>query len=804
MITYELVQLDAGKATDTTGMIVGEDANDSGRTWGVLASASGSFPDEYTRILWTTRHNNFGGVGHNLLGTVRLDRYTTTYATDYPYDPTTTYYSALISSGLNRSNAEGISEAYTDSFSYANQFVALQGYVGGVAWAWNGTEWVPELLSGIRGHWHNYASAVSYAPGNNSQLSVEHEFLGDNDAYALWGFRDLYATGESGNIPADPVSIPTGATCVGIVNNNGTLSAYAAANEAALKSSYGSKLVAVFRGTFKQENGNFIFTDGAAQLSPSLTATWTKGSGGLTVAANGTVTAKDVSLSAPTFKFYKPKSVNDTSLGFSFSGGKLAVGITPDNNSAILHIDIPGATCSVEGVTADLSGTLVFGGEMSISTPAIDAANISMTRLGMGWNNNRFSLAGVEASGAVDMQQLLGLDVGSASAEINSFPGEERYAFELELNVFDMFEAEGELELKRIYNGALIPNTLEFKAAAETGVPLAPPVVVAEFNGLGGGFQNLADTVNGDFFAMPPLKLSVSAKGSVLEIIEGWYTMVIGPGYYKASLTDGTLLEMDIIDEYSWYTELAGDIRSYGGTTYKGLKVGGGMKIDLSITSAMPFIQAGGEINASAFAGPDSYTNPTKVYLVLGADGKIYGLVQIPAEAWFINRDLKLVGAELAFALGGQTIVPVSNTSFENTVKEAFGNISGYGGIAYTGELLEFPFRIYYIFQDKKVGLEVGDWFGELDPFNPYQYSASRLPLLDAATGEQVGIMVLNDNLALLDSSRVASKSASALSVGTNVRPATASPSRKLTKAGKVMRSSSPTARRIPIIFSFL
>jgi len=770
-VTYELVQLDAGKATDTTGEIVGKDASDSGRTWGVLASASASFADADTRLLWTTRHNNFGGVGHSLLGTVRLDRFTTTYATEYPYNSTTTYYSAPISSGLNRSDAEGISEAYTDSFSYANQFVALQGYMRSKSWASDGG--VPTLLSGIRGHWNNYASAVSYAPASNSLFSIEHEFSGDREAYALWGFRDLYATGESGNIPADPVNIPTGATCIGIVNNNGTLSAYAAANEAALKSSYGSKLVAVFRGAFKQENGNFVFTDGAAQLSPSLTATWTKESGGLTVAANGTVTAKDVSLSAPTFKFYKPKVVNDTSLGFSFSGGKLAIDITPDNNSAILHIDIPGATCKVEGVTADLAGSLIFNGEMSISTPLYDAADITMNRLGMGWKNNSFTLNGVEASGAVDMQQLLGLDVGSASAEINSFPGEERYAFELELNVFDLFEAEGELELKRINNGALIPNTLEFKAAAETGVPLVPPVVVAEFNGLGGGFQNLADTVNGDFFAMPPLKLSVSAKGSVLEIIEGWYTIVIGPGYYQAALTDGTLLDMDIIDAYSWYTELAGDIRSYGETSYKGLKVGGGMKIDLSITSEMPFIEAGGEFNASAFAGLDNYASPTKAYLVLGADGKIKGLVRIPAEAWFINQNLTLGSAELAFALGGQTTVSVSNTTLENAVKEAFGNISGYGGVAYTGELLEFPFRIYYIFQDKKVGLEVGNLFGELDPFNPRQYSAGRMPLLDAATGEQVGIMVLNDNLTLLASSMVASTDLSFLTGDTDVNGVT-------------------------------
>ena len=761
-LTYELVRLDKGADTGTVGAIVEKDGSDNGRTWGVLASAtaSGSGLGEGTRLLWETGHINFGSIGHNHQATIRLDRYNSSGGE-------TSFYSAKISPQPSYTSAEGVSEVYTDSFSYANQFVAMQGYVHSMGWASDGHGgWIGELYSGIRGHyWGDYASGFSYP---SSDLRVEHEFSGINgEANALWGFRDLYPTGESGNIPADPVSIATDATCVGIINNNGALSACAAKNEETLKSSYGSKLVAVFRGTFKQESGRFVFTNGAAQLSPSLTATWTEGGGGLTVAPNGTVTARNVHLSAPTFKFYKPKSNDDTSLAFDFSGGKLSIGITPGNNGAILHIDIPGATCRVEEVTADLSGGLVFSGEMSISTPALEAANLTLTRLGMGWSNNRFSLAGIEASGTADMSALLGLDVGSATADINSFPGEERYAFDLELDVFDMFEAKGDLELKRIYNGALIPNTLKLRAASEAGIPLVPPVVVAELNGLGGGFEGLADTINSNFFAIPPLRLTVSAKGSVLEIIDGWYTILAGAGYYKASLTEGTLLGMPIIDEYSWYTELSGEERSYGGVTYKGLKAGGGMIIDLVIpNSDMPFIEAGGEFNASAFAGLNDYTSPTKAYLVLGADGKIYGLVQIPDEAWIFG-DLKIASADLDFALGGQTTVNVNNTSFENTVKDAFGNISGYGGVAYTGKLMGWPYRIYYIFQDKKVNLKFGKLREELAPFDPNPYSLNQMSLLDTDSGEQVGIMVMNDNLTLLGSSEAEGTGLPALSVGT-------------------------------------
>jgi len=756
-ITYQLVQLDKGASAGTTkGLIVEKVDPDNGRTWGVLAEATiVGYQSPEAKVRWGTKHLNFAGVGHTLLGTVRLARSTARAEYQNPEAWWDKYwrwdhYAASISSGLARVSSNNITEAFTDSFSYANQFVAMNGYCDATFGSLN-----PELITGIRGHWGNYADQVSYESGNGSKLTVEHKFSGDAKTSALWGFRDLYATADSSNIPADPVSISRDATCVGIISQNGTLSAKAAANEAALKAQYGNNVIAIFRGSFNQNSGNYVFTNGAAQLSPSLTATWTEGSGVFSVAANGTVTARGVNLSTPSFKFYKPKNSNDTSLNFSVVNGKLKIGITPDNNDAILHIDIPGSSCRVSGVTADLAGTVIFGGMLSISTPALNVANIEMTRLGMGWNNNLFKLQGVEAAGEFDMSELLGLEVAGAKAAINSFPGEERYAFELEIGVFELFEAKGELELKRIGNGALIPNTLKLRAASETGIPLVPPVVVAELNGLGGGFSNLADTINKDFYAIPPIKLEVTAKGTVLETIEGWYAIEVGPGYYKASLTEGTLLKMEIIDEFSWYTELAGDIRNYQGTEYKGLKVGGGMQLDLVIPNEdMPFIKAGSAINASAFAGLDNYSAPTKAYVVLSADGKIYGLVQIPADYNLFKKDIVLASAQLDLAMGGQTAFSVANITPNDAIKQAFGKISGYGGVAYTGKFIGFPYRIYYIFQDKAVNFENGAWLGELDPFNPGPYGVTKQALVDPQTGMQCGLMVMNDNLRLIGSTQ--------------------------------------------------
>lgn len=752
-VTYELVQLDKGGPTGTTEQITEHDPSDSGKTWGVFAEAKISNAPINTNIRWTTQHIRFGGVSHSIPGNLRLGRNTFTY--DHSSQTGSyAHYSAPLSSTTGSMetiySGYNITEVFTDSFSYANQFIALAGYASAIGWSGDGQGgWTPELISGVRGHLNNYGESMSYSSQNNSMVSVDHDFLhGEDLTWALWGFRDLYEFGAT-NIPADPVSIPADASCLGIIKSGSIFSAQPAQNENELKSLYGSNLVAVFRGTFKQDYGNFIFQNGAVQLSPSLTATWTEGSGNLTVSSNGMVTAQNVHLSAPTFKFYKPKSETDNSLDFSYIDGKLKIVMIPDNNSAILHIDIPGAKCRVETVTSAMDGTLVFTGEMGISTPFIDAANLEIKRLGMGTKNNTFGVTGVDASGEVDMEKLLGLDVGSASGEINTFPGEERYAFQIELNVFDMFEAEGELELKRIYTGALIPNTLKLKAASEVGVPLVPPVVVAELNGLSGGFSNLAETINGDFSAIPPLRLTVGAKGSVLEVIEGWYEITLGAGYYMAKLSDGTIMEIPIIDDYSWYMELAGDMRNYKGVDYTGLMVKGGMQLNLAVTKDKPFIKAGSAFNASAFAGIGNSGGAKKMYVMLGADSKIYGLVQIPKEAWAFG-DLKLLSAEVDLALGGQTDFAITNTSVNDAAKSAFRNISGYGGVAYTGSIFGIPYRIYYIFQDKDVGIKVGLWGDKFEPFNPGPYSSA---LLDENTGEQIGILVTNDNIILLASS---------------------------------------------------
>lgn len=632
-------------------------------------------------------------------------------------------------------------------------------------------------MGGVEGHLADKFNDLNdygiYLKYDGKDLFAVHDIV-EKDYYnsrALWGFRDLYSNTEGKNPPPDPVTIPGNATYLGIVKDGSKLITKPGNSRDGLSRDYGKNLLAVFQGEFEEnENGDYLCKGNSLRLAPAITASWsiTDNSTGIVITKNGEIKATGVSLSAPTFKFYSPRNGNkDTSLKFKFDDGKMKIEMNPENNAAILHLDIPGTVCSVDSVTAEENGNLTFSGDMSMKTPVYDIVEINMNRLGAGnREDGTFGFIGFEASGKVDMSELLGMETAEVEGEINTFPGEESYGFEMEINVYDLLEAEAKLKLKRIQNGMLFPDTLYLFTAGETGIPLVPPVVVAELNGVGGGFSGFADTIKGDFFAIPPARLSLSAKATVLETVEGKATVTVGPGYYGATLEDVKILKADIIEEFSIYQELAGDIRTYKGTQYKGFKLGGGMSILLCIPKPedKAWIKAGGEVNAFAFVGADKFASGADVYVLVDARGKVHGKVQIPDD-WPIIGGKRLAGASLDFVMGGQTVfnnVSLNTSSFKNmmssigkTARSGIRNAAYYGGVAYTNDILGIKYRIYYLFRSGD-GHKVGFEFGSVsDKFNPYPNNISaynRAILIDEDTGERLGVMFMGDNMVLLAS----------------------------------------------------
>lgn len=582
-----------------------------------------------------------------------------------------------------------ITEVYTDGYNWANPFVGLSNYYG--------YRYSDSNSGTIKIYLPNRVSVTPASRPGDTRVECGDEigyYFGDGGIYSivpthfLWGFRSL--TKLTQPIPSEPDKVDPAiyAKRLGVFAVNGGVTVEYVADDAALsalKRQYGEP-AALINGDYESKNGeDFTFTGGAALLSPSVTATWDKNNGGkLIIHKNGTVEQSGVNLSAPTFKFYQPKSGAEGALSISLARDGFTFGIAPENNDAIVYVDIPYATVKLEKAAADAAGNLVFSGEIGFQT-IFDGAEFKMEKLGYGLKGNEFKVNGVKATGSFDTKKMLSLELAKVKGEVNTFKGEESYAFELELNVFDLFETEAELELTRSKkDGSLLPNTLYFYVASSPGIPLIPPIPVGQLNGGGAGFKDLAKTVNGDYFAIPPIKLRGTLKGTYLHLIEGKGDVVIGPSEISLTASDVGIVgaKLSIIDSFGYALKLNGQERTYNGTPYKGVYLVGSEALELNLPSTeLDVIVLDSSIELGAFGGTGTKDGQNYLHLGIGANGKVQGILQIPSN-FFIPclRGAKLSKTDIQLIIGGQTEFPISGGSVSEGMKQAFNNINVYLG----------------------------------------------------------------------------------------------------------------------------
>lgn len=589
-----------------------------------------------------------------------------------------------------------ITEVYTDGYNWANPFVGLSQYYK------NGTikAYLPKWVSVTPA---SRPGDTRVECGNDVGFYFGNENGNANSLRFLWGFRSL--TKLTQPIPSEPDKVDPAiyAKRLAVFPNGGVTVEHVADDAAlsALKRQYKKDPVALINGDYKSTDGtSFEFTGGAALLSPSVTATW--GSGGkLIIHKNGTVEQSGVSLSAPTFKFYQPKTGAENDLKISLTKDGFTFEIKPEKNDAIVYVDIPYATVKLRNAAADAAGNLVFSGEIGFQT-IFDGAEFSLEKLGYGLKGNEFKVNGVHAKGSFDTEKMLSLELAKVKGEVNTFNGNKRYAFELELNVFDLFETKAELELTRSKkDGSLLPNTLYFYVKASPGIPLIPPIPVGQLNGGGAGFMDLAKTVNGDYFAIPPIKLRGTLTGTYLHLIEGTGDVVIGPSEISLTATDVGIVGVgksgQIIDRFGYALKLNGQEREYKGTTYKGIYLAGSEELELNLPSkTIDVIVLKSSIELGAFGGVNE--NKDKLYLGIGANGKVQGILQIPSN-FFIPclRGAKLSQTDIQLIIGGQTTARISGISVSEGMKDAFNNINVYlGAMAQTQNPL-FGVRVWVL-----------------------------------------------------------------------------------------------------------
>ena len=698
-VEYDLAVVLSGKAIAGTAAAYHElvqNAESAEGTWGVLTTVDSVQLNSNFELStdiscqWGYVLNGFTGMGHSNASdspAIKLSRTYYNWETRETTAESTVVTSAAVDMTAYISVKQGkelstsiIHEVYTDGYPWANPFVGLS---------------VCKDESSVKAILPNLVSVVPASRPADAYVVCTNQagfqFLDGGPGgicHFLWGFHDLKVKADE--VPSKPDTVdPTiyAKRLAAFASGEGVTVEYVADDAAleALKRQYGNP-VAIINGDYESKNGaEFVFTGGAAMLSPSVTATWDKGnkSNKLIIHKDGRVEQQGVHLNAPSFKFYQPKNGEENDLKINLTKDGFTFTIDPGKNDAIIFVDIPYATVKLEEATADASGNLVFGGDIGFKT-IFEGAEFSMEKLGYGLNEKReFKVNGVKAKGSFDTAKLMALELASVNGEVNTFKGEERYAFELELNAFDLFETEATLALERSKkDGSLIPDELWFFVKANPGIPLIPPIPVGQLNGGGAGFKDLAKTVNGNYFAIPPLKLRGALTGTYLHLIEGTGNVVLGPSEISLKATDVGLVGVgkagQVIDSFGYTLMLNGQERTYRGQTYRGIYFGGSEELKLNLPNkTLNVIVLDSSVKLGAFGGANE--NKDTVYLGVGANGVVKGRVQIPNNVPLVGG-LKVASADVDLIVGGQTTFPIKGASVSEGMKQAFNNVDIYLG----------------------------------------------------------------------------------------------------------------------------
>lgn len=310
------------------------------------------------------------------------------------------------------------------------------------------------------------------------------------------------------------------------------------------------------------------------------------GAGGkLIIRKDGTVEQSGVSLSAPTFKFYQPKGTG-VDLKIELTKDGFTFGIDPNNNAAIVYVDIPYATVKLENAAADVAGNLVFSGEIGFQT-IFEGAEFKMEKLGYGLKGNEFKVNGVHATGSFTTAKMMALELADVKGEVNTFKDDELYAFELELNVFDLFETKAELELTRSKRTAACCLTRYISMSRQA--PASPYSAHSRWSaqrrrrGLHGSGKNGERRLP----RHSAHQAARHADGHLSPPHRGHGDVVIGPSEISLTASDVGIVgaKLSIIDSFGYALKLNGQERTYNGTPYKGVYLVGSEALELNLPS---------------------------------------------------------------------------------------------------------------------------------------------------------------------------------------------------------------------------
>ncbi len=688
--------------------------------------------------------------------------------------------------------------SYTDvgtlTYDEANPLVLLSNKYDA---AFGGSD---NLVHGVEGkHMAPYGGQAMYyvaagdAPAPDKDVLQITSYGGDNnfDGMAIWwkptyeswnslgwGFRNLYAKGETvvplgegGNtIESEFAWIETNAARLAVIPKGDGFTVEEVVEGAKNEEELLKKACTVFSGNFVYipTEDYYEFKGGRAYLSPTVCASFSKNDPNAWFhlkRSDASIDYQNIRLNVPNYCFYKSKN-NGAEPKFSYDAEKgLMIELDPFNNSAYISVNVPYTKTELNGAAIHKDGSVDFSGGMRFLT-IFDNVQFQIDQFRLGYTNEQkkeYGLTGLNATVDVKNVNLFGLKVNHASGHVDTMTPD--YYFELEINAYDVFEFAGELKLTEV-DGALVPDKLVASLASDlVSIPIIPDVPVAEINGFTVGFDNLADTMNGDYTILPPLDLIIGARAKILKIIEGDARVAIGATGVSIEGSDLAIPPgengLKIIESLSMSLKWGAGQRIIGQpgqpdyNVFNGvrLKLGMGAKINLmkgkSDSDSNPLdgiLVITGGLDLGGFGGKSTRTK--EYYFELNATGKVAASLNTP-KAWGVFGGITLLSTTAKAAALVNTKVDFSQDLSLDLIKEALSNAKGYLGICWDGEVAGVFGRVYFITPSDfgyDYSLSSMEDFSIQSHFNSSSGTVQTLPIVDE-NEKVVGLAVVDPGL---------------------------------------------------------
>ncbi len=374
-------------------------------------------------------------------------------------------------------------------------------------------------------------------------------------------------------------------------------------------------------------------------------------------------------LSTPEYKIYDGQADDEIILDLGSAGSEFSITVDLSkeqvrNNSCVFNVPkFGGSEFSLSTIKVlRRKCALRYSGTMKFTTPVMDIAGIDITELQINYANGS-KLGGINGSGFVGIPSIAGFPVsGNAEMTLNTFAPNRELSLSVELET-PIFEGAFEASFKETRGIIMIDTLYAEIAAGEGGIPLVPPTVIGYLQGGGLGFTGLADTISMDSFGAPPIRLKMAAKGSIMDVIEGWARLSLGPSGFDLELSDITIADASFIKEYGISASWDAQEKEIDGYTYWGL----GADMSQYIVIAIPLksyggydnsengviggISATGSVGIGGFAGYRTDGNYLCFVYQLHASGSINGSVSIPKNliAGIPFKRIELASVDMGF-----------------------------------------------------------------------------------------------------------------------------------------------------------